>query len=290
MQMKIIYALITLSLFSCARKEPLEDQLNALAKDKKLRVGVAVLDMQSGELTEINGREDFPLQSVFKFHIAAKVLDDVDKGKLRFNQQVEIGAAEILENTWSPLRDEHGKKALRMRLDSLLYYMVSLSDNNACDILLRRTGGPEAVNQYVRSLGISGTQIQVNEEQMHQDWETQFRNVATPVSVVEIFKKFYLREFLPGDMHDFLWAQMEHSPTGRKRLRGGVPEGAVVAHKTGTSGRNAEGLSAATNDAGIILLPDGRVYIVAVFVTGSQESDEVNEQVIAAVARAISAR
>lgn len=288
--MRIILALlIPLALFSCNRKGTLKDRLNALVKDKKLQVGVAVLDIQTGELTEINGREDFPLQSVFKFHIAAKVLDDVDKGKLRFDQQVTIQADEILENTWSPLRDEHGKRGLSMRLDSLIYYMVSLSDNNACDILLRRAGGPQAVNEYILSLGISGTQIEVNEEEMHRDWETQFRNVATPVSVVEILKKFYLREFLSGNMHDFLWAQMEHSPTGKKRLRAGLPEGAIVAHKTGTSGKNAEGLSAATNDAGIIILPDGRTYIVAVFVTGSLESDEVNEGVIAEVARAVTA-
>lgn len=288
--MRIILALlIPLALFSCNRKDTLKDRLNALVKDKKLQVGVAVLDIQTGELTEINGREDFPLQSVFKFHIAAKVLDDVDKGKLRFDQQVTIQADEILENTWSPLRDEHGKRGLSMRFDSLIYYMVSLSDNNACDILLRRAGGPQAVNEYILSLGISGTQIEVNEEEMHRDWETQFRNVATPVSVVEILKKFYLREFLSGNMHDFLWAQMEHSPTGKKRLRAGLPEGAIVAHKTGTSGKNAEGLSAATNDAGIIILPDGRTYIVAVFVTGSLESDEVNEGVIAEVARAVTA-
>lgn len=285
---KILTALLVcFSLFSCSRKESLEDRLNAVIKDKKLRVGVAVVDMKTGELTEVNGRENFPLQSVFKFHIAAKVLDEVDHGKFRLDQQVAIQASEILEDTWSPLRDEHGRKDMSMRLDSLIYYMISVSDNNAADILLRRVGGPEAVNGYVRSLGISGTQIQVNEEQMHQDWETQFRNVATPVSVSEILKKFFLREFLSGDMHNFLWAQLAHSSTGKNRLRAGAPEGSTVAHKTGTSGRNAEGLSAATNDAGIILLPSGQAYIITVFVADSQGSDEVNEKVIADIARAV---
>ncbi|MCD8540859.1 MAG: class A beta-lactamase, subclass A2 [Leadbetterella sp.] len=287
---KTLALLLSLSLLSCSGENTLEDRLDAVIKDKKLRVGVAILDMKSGELTEINGRENFPLQSVFKFHIAAKVLDDVDKGKLHLDQPIAVPASEILENTWSPLRDEHGKKDLNMRLDSLVYYMVASSDNNACDILLRRVGGPEAVNDYIRSLGISGTQIEVNEEQMHQDWETQFRNVATPVSTVEVLKKFYLREFLSGDMHNFLWAQMVNSTTGLKRLKAGVPAGTVTAHKTGSSGRNAEGLSAATNDAGIIVLPDGQAYIISVFVTDSRESDEVNEKVIADIAKALTER
>lgn len=287
--MKILPTLLlfSLSLFSCTRKAQLEDRMNSIVKDKNLRVGVAVIDMKTGNLTEINGTKNFPMQSVFKFHVAAKVLDDVDQGKLSTDQKITIEAAEILENTWSPLRDEHGRKDLSIRLDSLVYYMVALSDNNACDILLRRTGGPGAVNDYIGSLGISGTQIRVNEEQMHYDWETQFRNVATPVSMAELLKKFYLREFLSGDMHNFLWAQMEHSPTGKNRLRAGVPEGTVVAHKTGTSGRNADRQSAATHDAGIMILPDGRAYIVAVFITDSYESDETNEKVISDIARAI---
>ncbi len=278
--------LIGLCLFSCTRKEALEDRVNALVKDKNLRVGVAVIDMETGVLTEVNGAENFPLQSVFKFHIAAKVLDEVDRGRLSLDQPIAVKAEEILENIWSPLRDEHGQKDLSMRLDSLVYYMVSLSDNNACDILLRRIGGPEAVNAHIRSLGISGTQIEVNEEEMHRDWEAQFRNIATPVSVAELLKKFYLREFLSGDMHNFLWSQMAHSPTGQKRLSAGVPEGTQVAHKTGTSGRNPEGMSAATHDAGILILPDGRSYIAVVFVADSYESDEVNEKIIADIAQA----
>lgn len=288
--MKWYSCLIFLAIFSCTRKNSLEANLNELINGKNLRAGIAVIDLKTGNLTAINGKENFPLQSVFKFHIAAKVLDDVDQGNLGLHQSIPIEAAEILENTWSPLRDEHGRNDLHMRLDSLVYYMVALSDNNACDILLRRIGGATAVNEYVNSVGITGTRIEVNEDQMHQDWEAQFRNIATPLSVAEILKKFYLREFLSGDMHNFLWAQMENSPTGKNRLRAGVPAGTVLAHKTGTSGRNAEGMSSATHDAGIILLPDSRAYIVVVFVSDSFESDEVNEKLIADIAAAVTSR
>lgn len=96
-----------------------------------------------------------------------------------------------------------------------------------------------------------------------------------------------MREYLSGDMHDFLWALMENSPTGANRIRKGLPEGAVLAHKTGTSGRNVDGISGATNDAGIIILPDGRAYVLVVFVSDSKESDEVNEELIAKIAELI---
>ncbi len=282
-----LYIFIATLLFSCSSKPTLEDRINLVIKEKNAKIGVAIIDLKDGKVTEINGNEMFPLQSVFKFHVAAKVLDLVDKDSLKLDQSIAIKSSEILVNTYSPLRDEHGVKDMTMRLDSLIYYMVSTSDNNACDILLRRIGGPKAVNDYFKTVGISETQIEVNEEEMHQNWETQFRNIATPLSVVKSLHKFYLREYLTGNSHDFLWAMMANSITGKNRIKAGIPKGTSIAHKTGTSDRNQDGVSAATNDAAIITLPDGRVFIIAVFVTDSRETDDVNEKIIADITKAV---
>lgn len=283
----LLFVFSAFLLFSCSAKPSLEEKIQGVIQGKKAKIGIAVLDLKDGNLTEINGNDSFPLQSVFKFHVAAKVLDLVDKDSLKLDQSIAIKSSEILVNTYSPLRDEHGVKDMNMRLDSLIYYMVSTSDNNACDILLRRAGGPAAVNAFFKNQGISGTQIEVNEEEMHQDWETQFRNVATPVSVVNTLHKFYLREFLTGNSHDFLYAMMTNSSTGKNRIKAGVPKGTYIAHKTGTSGRDENGISAATNDAAIITLTHGQSYILVVFVTDSKESDEVNEKIIADITRAV---
>lgn len=283
----LLFVFFAFLLFSCSTKPSLEEKIQGVIQGKKAKIGVAVLDLKDGNLTEINGNDSFPLQSVFKFHVAAKVLDLVDKDSLKLDQSIAIKSSEILVNTYSPLRDEHGVKDMNMRLDSLIYYMVSTSDNNACDILLRRTGGPAAVNTFFKNQGVSGTQIEVNEEEMHQDWETQFRNVATPVSVVNTLHKFYLREFLTGNSHDFLYAMMTNSSTGKNRIKAGVPKGTYIAHKTGTSGRDENGISAATNDAAIITLTHGQSYILVVFVTDSKESDEANEKIIADITRAV---
>ena len=283
----LLFVFFAFLLFSCSTKPSLEEKIQGVIQGKKAKIGVAVLDLKDGNLTEINGNDSFPLQSVFKFHVAAKVLDLVDKDSLKLDQSIAIKSSEILVNTYSPLRDEDGVKDMSMRLDSLIYYMVSTSDNNACDILLRRAGGPVAVNAFFKNQGISGTQIEVNEEEMHQDWETQFRNVATPVSVVNTLHKFYLREFLTGNSHDFLYAMMTNSSTGKNRIKAGVPKGTYIAHKTGTSGRDENGISAATNDAAIITLTHGQSYILVVFVTDSKESDEANEKIIADITRAV---
>lgn len=73
--------------------------------------------------------------------------------------------------------------------------------------------------------------------------------------------------------------------TGQKRLKAGLPPGAKLAHKTGTSGMIL-GINAATNDIGIVTLPDGRKYAVAIFLAGSAMPEDEREAVHASLMRA----
>ncbi len=56
-------------------------------------------------------------------------------------------------------------------------------------------------------------------------------------------------------------------------------------HKTGASGRANESHSA-TNDIGLITLPDGRRLAIAVFITDSSVEDATRNGVIARIAKA----
>jgi beta-lactamase class A len=80
---------------------------------------------------------------------------------------------------------------------------------------------------------------------------------------------------------------MAESKPGPARLKGFLPAGTVVAHKTGTSGTNAAGISAATNDVGIVTLPDGNHCIIAVFVADSPAGMAQREKTIARIAKAV---
>jgi len=78
---------------------------------------------------------------------------------------------------------------------------------------------------------------------------------------------------------------MVETPTGKKRIKGQLPEGTVVAHKTGTSDTNQQGITAAVNDIGIVTLPDGKHYAISVFVSNSAEDMERNEKIISDIGR-----
>jgi beta-lactamase class A len=64
-----------------------------------------------------------------------------------------------------------------------------------------------------------------------------------------------------------------------------LPAGTVVAHKTGSTG-SVRGLTAATNDSGVIFLPDGGLLAVSVYIKASTRSDAVRDSIIAQIARA----
>jgi hypothetical protein len=78
---------------------------------------------------------------------------------------------------------------------------------------------------------------------------------------------------------------MTASGAGPRWIKGLLPADTLVAHKTGTS-HTVGGLTRATNDVGIVRLPDGWHLAVAVFVADSKADEATREAVIARIARA----
>ena len=80
---------------------------------------------------------------------------------------------------------------------------------------------------------------------------------------------------------------MRNSHFGGDRIKGGLPRGTEVANKTGTGGRNAVGITGATNDFGLITMPDGRHIAIAVFVKDSAADGWTREDVISRITEAV---
>lgn len=266
---------------------PLREKCEAIIKDFPGVVGVGVRDLNSGKWFVLNGDKRFPMQSVFKLPLAMAVLDKAYKKGLSLEEEIHIDKADLLPNTWSPLRDSFPLGNVDLTLDELLSYTVSQSDNNACDILFRWLGGPVKAQEYIRSLGIIDMTIATTEAEMHKDWMVQYTNWCTPDAMLELLVKLYDQKALSPEATDFLMRLMVETNTGPKRLKGLLPDEIMVAHKTGSSGYNDEGVSAATHDLGILILPDGVYYAVVVLITGTAAKVEACEQVIAQIAKAV---
>src|SRR5262249_45502153 len=113
----------------------------------------------------------------------------------------------------------------------------------------------------------------------------QYRNWASPRGMLQVLRALQEGRGLSSSSRAMLLRWMTDSPTFPHRIKGLLPGGTVVAHKTGSSG-TSNGLARATNDVGIIMLPDGRHLAVVVFVADSRADKVTREEVIAKIARA----
>jgi beta-lactamase class A len=286
---KIFYISICMLILSAgnsqAQKQDLLAKVKAIAAEHPANIGFAAMDLQSGKLYEYNGRQHFPMHSVYKFHLALAVLNQVDQGIFKLDQRILIEAGDLNKDTWSPIRDKYPEGGIDMPLSELLYYTVALSDNNGCDILFKLIGGAPKVTTYMHKLGIKEVNIAATENEMKMYDKAQYTNWTTPRAACDLLNRFDKKMLLSAESQESLRKTMGDTTRGNSKIRGQLPKGTPVAHKTGYSGVNNSGITTATNDIGIVTLPDGKRFAIAVFVTMTREPESINESTIAALAR-----
>ena len=282
------YLLLTIVLVSgFCFSQNLKKEILQITKGKNATVSVSVLDFENNKSVHIKGNKKLPMLSVFKFHIGLAVLNEVDQGKLNLDQKILIKKSDLLENTWSPIRERFPEGDIEMPLGLLIKYTVAESDNNGCDILLRLIGGTETVQKFINSKGIRNFTIKVNEEQMHQGFEFMYLNTTTANSANQLLKDFRNKKIVSKTSTDFLMTTMLETSTGKNKIVAQLPESVPVAHKTGSSGKNEKGLTIAENDIGIVTMPGGKSYALSIFVSDSMESAETNTKMIADISKIV---
>ena len=285
---KLTILFLLISIFSFAQKAELKKEISKITEGKKATVAVSDLGIDFPfQYNNNNAEKKLPMQSVFKYHIALAVLDLVDQGKLSLDQKVFIKKSELLPNTWSPIREKNPEGNFEMPISELIEYSVAMSDNVGCDVLLRLIGGPKVVHDFLIYKGAKDTQIVYNEEIMQSAWKNQYENYTTMKSATRLLKDFYKGKILSKKSTEFLLAVMYRTSTGLNKIVEQLPKSAKVAHKTGSSGKNNAGLTGAENDIAIITLPNGKTYAIAIFVSDSMETWEVNCKMISDISKVV---
>lgn len=265
--------------------DSLRSQIAAIAARSGGTVGVGIMNLDTRDTLYFQDGPVYPMQSVFKFPIAMAILHQVDEGKMKLDQKIYIDKKWMVPGTWSPLRDSFPKGNVDQTLAQLLEYMVSQSDNIACDLLIDLAGGEAAINDYVHGLGVQQIAIVASEAKMATSWDVQFTNFCAPSAMIQLLDILNKGTALSKTSNDFLWDIMLKTSTGPKRLKGLLPVGVQVAHKTGTSGVK-DGVAAATNDVGIIVLPNGQKLAIVVYVMNAKSDEATREATIAQIAKA----
>ena len=219
------------------RLKSLEQQLSWLAAANPGNVGIAALDLKTGELVSIHGDTPFPMASTVKVAVAANYLSQVEFGRRSLDDTIA------------------GRSAR-----SLMEAMLIHSDNRATDILMRDLGGPGTLQKWLTQQGVTGLRIDRNIASLLASPRDLYdvRDSSTPRAMVNLLRKIDSGALLRPASRSYLLDLMARCQTGKNRIRGLLPSGTLVQHKTGT-------LSNYTSDVGFITLQDGRRVAVAMF-------------------------
>ncbi len=271
--------------FSQTQISELRNSLQKVIDTSGGTLGIGIMGLNFNESLIINRNTHFPMQSVYKLPLAIAVLDKVDKGMLSLGQLVHIPKGSLDPNTWGPLLRDFPNRDFDITLASLLRYAVSISDNNACDILFRLAGGTAVVNKYIHGIGVKDIAIAATEAEMKKAWAVQYTNWCEPAAILQLLRILYEGRLLSKASNDLLLKLMTESENSPNRLKGLLPANTPVAHKTGTSNTNGKGITAATNDVGIITLPDGRQYAIVVCFSNYTGGVSRGERIIAEISK-----
>jgi len=300
---------------SASRADGLQQELERLVSPFDGKVGAYVLDLGDGRSAALNPDTGFPMASTVKVAVAVHILSLIDEGKLDLRQQVLLKEGDIYPEMGGPL-DIHVTAGSALTVRDLLHMMLTVSDNNATDILIRLGGGTDAVNARLHRLGVEGIHVdryiwemlanyygdpdasakqpmstadyarladadRSDEERRHNRelYNGDPRDTATPAGMAALLKLVWQGKALKPETTAVMKSIMLDCRTGAARLKGMLPDGTKVAHKTGSVG-------AVANDVGVISLPSGKgEIIVTVFVT-SERSTATRDAMIAQIARA----
>jgi beta-lactamase class A len=262
-------------------------KITEIAATAKGRVGVDAVVLETGRaVVSLAPDEHFPMQSVCKLPISMAVLAQVDAGKLKLDQSIRVEKGDLIgPDMHSPIRDRN-PNGTAMPLRELIRFAVMESDGTASDVLFRLVGGAAGMRSYLDGLGVKDINLINTENELGLDWGNQYKNWATPRAATKLLRALLEQKTLADGSRALLLKFMTESLPGAGRLKGQLPAGTVVAHKTGTSG-SREGVTAATNDVGIVTLPNGHHLLIAVFVSDAPGDQNAREAVIAQIARAV---
>ena len=234
--------------------QQLEQRLAVSARENPGEFGMAAMDLTTGETIGVNGDLAFPMASTMKIAVAAAYLAQVDAGRRSLHE--EVGSSTAYD---------------------LMDRMMVRSDNRATDELIATLGGPQAVDHWLRSHGLTGIRVDRTIAQLlaaRRDlWDV--RDSSTPEAMLGLLRLVDGDQALSPQSRGLLLDMMGRCKTGKNRIRGLLPSYAVQ-NKTGT-------LSNYTSDVGFLTLPDGRRIAVAFFARGGENRPAV----IATAARAI---
>jgi len=241
----------------------LQQRLRALRRGQytSLKPSTFFLDLDNGNYLSLNGEKVFPTASIIKLPILIAFFQDVEAGKIRLDEtlvmsrDVKVGGSGYMQDL--PLGSKFS--ALQSATN-----MIITSDNTATNMIIKRMGGVERLNQRFGSWGLQKTRLRNRLPDLRGTNTTTAKELVHLMAMLEEGK---LLSSTQGKAITIL-----RQVRNRKLLPVGLGQGAAIAHKTGDIGF-------LLGDAGIVYMPTGKRYLVAVLVESAYDDPAARDYI-----------
>ncbi|NCS89413.1 MAG: serine hydrolase [Ignavibacteria bacterium] len=233
--------------------------------------GLVYKDLQTGENIFYNEKENFHAASTMKTPVMIEVFKQAEEGSFSLDDSI------LVKNEFKSIVDSSlyrmdisedsgenlyqfigGKKTIRQ----LVYDMITVSSNLATNILIDLVHA-ENVMRTMKEIGAENIKVLRGVEDI-KAFEKDLNNTTDAFDLMLIFEKIAIGEIISekacSEMIDILLNQEFNS-----RIPALLPSDVKVAHKTGS-------ITGIEHDGGIVILPDGRKYILIILSKGIQGS------------------
>ncbi len=256
------------------------------------RVGVAAWNTATNQWLGHRRNERFAMCSTFKWLLAGQMLGlaelqlDLLQSRVLYREEDLLSYAPVTRERFG-----HGPMGMgEMTVEELCEAAVVVSDNTAANLLLQGAAmGPAGFTRFLRSNGDGITRLDRLEPELNENLPGDERDTTTPEAMARTMRRFLVSEAelasppLNAASREKLIGWMIESPTGRERLRAGLPSSWRVGDKTGTGG----GANNATNDVAIAWPPNGAPIIIAAYLSHSTAEPAARNAAHAEIARIV---
>lgn len=299
---------------SLAGLQRLEKQIRDVIEGEEGEVGVSLLHVETGRALAVNGDTPFPMASTFKVPVLVELLSQVREGRFSLDDELRVRETDL--HLGSGMLSSLTAPGIVLSVRNLVNLMMLISDNSATDMLLAKVGVAN-VNARLKALGIGGMSVDrpcqklimdflgmdyaiyghlpldeitaarrgggrrtpEDREKAVRAFSADPQDQATPKAMTTLLAKIFRKEIIDPASCELVLDIMLKCQTGEGRIKGELPPGTRVAHKTGT-------IAGTVDDCGIIYLPDGQGHLVLTVWTKNFMGDtEDVEAIIAGIAR-----
>ncbi|HEV3207382.1 MAG TPA: serine hydrolase [Terriglobales bacterium] len=261
---------------AAAKQQVLWQKLEATVTevDRKLDgvLGVAILDLNSGQRLELRPGDVFPQASSIKVAVLAELYRQAQAGKLKLTDLYTVQAGDLVAD--SDIMNGLTPGVTRITLRDLATMMVAVSDNSATNVLIDRVG-MDNVNALMDSLGLPHTRLRRKMMDLKAASEGR-ENVSTPGEMMVLLEDLYRGKVLNKEMtDDFFKVLSTHKESFIPR---DLPEGLKIANKPGE-------LEGVRNDLGVVFV-ENRPYVICLMTTYVRRERDGEEAITAISAAA----